>query len=531
MAKKGERPGKGVFGESRLPVAPRYPIPISRRGLLLPGALSVVVVWVVAVADFGLRNGVLLSNGPLSSNHASFERECAACHLPPGALPRAKCAECHERLGDELGVYGFPAHYLYRADDPARIETAARDHAGRETECAACHLEHRGREAEITQVADARCLACHDYGSFDDRHPEFAFAREGLADADTLAFTHMRHTREVMQQTGFADVERACLFCHHADPDGKGFQPIDFDLHCDACHLSDVTRTPPLPVRGGGALGVETPAMIRSRGGGGVGTRWASFANPDEYEERGGLVSKRPIYHRDPWVLENLRRLRREVYPESDLADLLAASADVPPGRPREIYREAIGTLEGYASELRSRTEEQVQDELKEINNLLRRLLRQIDDPLAVLDLAPFRPLPPEGAPGVPRESVAVIERLSRDLTQPCVRCHQVAAGSITRVQADQRVLWRAEFDHRAHILVERCLDCHGEIPILRYEELADDEGGVDPRIDAAAIQNLPRIAKCQECHTPRLASIRCVTCHDFHPDKTRRSELLVSID
>jgi uncharacterized membrane protein len=120
---------------------------------------------------------------------------------------------------------------------------------------------------------------------------------------------------------------------------------------------------------------------------------------------------------------------------------------------------------------------------------------------------------------------LAEIEALVDDLTQPCRQCHQVRDATLVRVQKDQRVLHRAEFDHRAHILQLRCLDCHTEIPIAAA--LASAEG-VDLSRDVAATQNLPGIESCRDCHRPGLVSNRCVTCHAFHPDRQRRADLLL---
>ena len=45
--------------------------------------------------------------------------------------------------------------------------------------------------------------------------------------------------------------------------------------------------------------------------------------------------------------------------------------------------------------------------------------------------------------------------------------------------------------------------------------------------------QQVSRIVqqRCQECHQPDLASNRCTNCHLFHPNKSRRSHLLLYLD
>ncbi len=520
MAKRKTREQKGTFSPLKLPVADRYVRPARRRRIFLWSGLGMAAVLAIWAADLVASRGLLFSQGPLSSNHASFERDCSACHGDSGGLPPERCSVCHEKFGDRLGVYTFAAHVVYRSRDPSRLEDPERK---AEVRCAACHTEHRGREADITRVPDLRCQACHPF-SFGRGHPQFEFARESRPDAATLEFTHVRHTAKVMKDRGLADHEQACLYCHNARADGRSFEEIDYDRHCDACHLPASVGTPRLPERPPAEVGVLSVESIRARGG--LGTLWTDYASPAEFQRLGGRIRKLPVYHEDPWVLDNLRTLRRAVHPDADLADLLTASSDVPPSGVRTLYEEALDTLAEYAAELRSRPEEEVQEDLRRIGRWVTKLRRDLDDVLAPLDLEQFRLAARSAAPP---ERRAEIEELAADLTEPCRQCHRVADQTIARVQKDQRVLRRAEFDHRAHILVTRCLDCHVEIPIL--ENLAayrDRTEPADPAFDGAALQNVPGVETCRRCHSPAQGADRCLTCHYFHPEKERRSELLL---
>ena len=523
MSSKNQWTGqKGSYGDSNLPVAAAYPARLSRNRLLLTGAVMIALVLGLVVADRFLGRGALWSNGPLSSNHAALEDDCGNCHDPEAReASDERCAVCHEKYGDELGVYNFAAHYLYRSDDFRRLVPG--EH---EVPCFTCHVEHEGRDVEITRVADARCQKCH-FGSF-DRHPQFDFVAEQIPDSSALAFPHVHHVREVMKRQGFEDVEKSCLVCHNATADGRGFAPIDFDRHCDSCHLTATVATPGLPVRTEetGVLGVVTlEQIVESRG---PGTRWAYFTDPNEFRRRGSTVVKGPVHHRDPWVLENLRTFRRILYPDAGLADLLSSSAEAEPHEVRGLYREAVATLEDQALALRGRPEPEIQFELAMIDKTLAELKREIDKPFAPLDESSFLLALGERNSELSEEQVTGLEELVAELTTPCRQCHRVENATLARVEAGQAALRRAEFDHRAHILQARCLDCHSRIPI---EENLGAESKVEAAFDSAAIQNLPAIEKCRECHAPRLASDRCVTCHLFHSNKSRRSDLLLYLD
>ena len=117
--------------------------------------------------------------------------------------------------------------------------------------------------------------------------------------------------------------------------------------------------------------------------------------------------------------------------------------------------------------------------------------------------------------------------QVARKLTSPCQDCHKLDGMRIAPVEQDQHTLRRAEFDHRAHVLVLRCLDCHSAIPIREYFE---GQENVDESLDKSGTQNIPGIASCKGCHAAS-GSSTCTTCHYFHPDKNRASALFASRD
>lgn len=519
-----KRAGKGTFSGAKFPLATSYLYPQSRNRVVVLGGLLAVVVAVLLLGDFLWGRSALLSSGPVASAHAGLEGYCGNCHTSfsvgdAGADPD-KCAACHEPTGSSLGVHTFDAHYVYRSADPGRAYR--RDG---ETACAACHPEHRGREAKITSVADARCATCHGFDSFNDGHPQFSVLASGAADEGALSFGHIRHVNEIRAREGLDDIERVCLRCHQPAATGRGFEPIAFERDCAACHLGAGVRSANLRARAPGAAlvapegdgvridaGVETLAAIRARGD--LGEQWAATMDPAEFRVSGARVMKNPVRHRDPWITYNLRQIRAAIYPSSELADLLGASAQVPDSEVHVLYDEAIAALRRQAAELRGRPEPWVQEELVRLERLLAGVERGVVDHDLALDPSRFS-LSGRRDPRLSDEQVAELLDFADRLSAPCQQCHRITDATVARVQQDQRELRRAEFDHAAHVLQRRCLDCHARIPVLEYL------GATEPppaSVDSAAIVNLPGVQTCQGCHTPELVSNACTTCHVFHP-------------
>ena len=523
-----ENNSKGTFADAGLPVATAYVRPRSRSGILWVGAALGVLAALVLGVNLALGPGDLSANGPLSSAHAMLSDNCAACHTPFETVSSEKCSLCHERHTDALGAYTFNAHYVYASRDRTRA-------FGRELEmpCAGCHDEHGGRRADPpAAVGDDRCESCHTIGDFGSGHPEFDFAAEAIPDDSGLAFTHIRHVDYVLDDRGAHDPESACLTCHVPAADARGFQPISFDAACSDCHLNGDVESAELPIQPdrttivgdsadgvGLTLGVETLETVRARRG--PGEQWARRTSAALFDVDDGFVVKTDVTHADPWILHNLRRLRRAIYPSGGLADLLAVSAEVAPADEAELYAEALETLRAEADGLRGQDEEWVQAALLELDRTMGALETRIGDPNTTLNDARFRF-------GV-RDSrlsdaqLGGIDAFAARLAEPCAACHAVERATIRRVRQAQSVLRRARFNHRAHVIQRGCLDCHTRIP---FAELLGAEGPVDAAVDNAAIQNVPTIETCRSCHAANVVAARCVTCHDFHPGRSARFRL-----
>lgn len=527
VKQNNEQRRKGTFGDARMGVARKYVRPLTRKQMVLIGGIGCALVALFYLVDAFVFANTFIASGDVSSNHANVESDCGKCHSPFRATPDAQCSTCHEKTKDRLGTYSFAAHYVYRTEDPVRIHSARTRLASREMQCAACHPEHRGRQATITDVPDIRCRSCH-FASFNRDHPEFEFARTHAADDATLKMTHVKHTKEVLKKLNTTNIETACLYCHNADRQGKGFTPLDYDRHCGDCHLTTSSETPSLAIKAPAneaAPGVETLEMIQRRRG--PGTLWAFYTNPNEFTVSGNRVRKSPVYHRDPWILENLRQLRRALFPDSTLAELLDAAGSDARTDTRRFYLDAIGMLEQYALGLRSRPEPEVQAELMRIDSLLKVARRRVSEGGVLRDLLP--PLTRGGVnPNLPDVQREAIEEFARKLTKPCLECHEVEGASIAAVKASQRTFLRAEFNHRAHITQRRCLECHNVIPVA--EALGGDTTGVT-LLDRAATHNIPTKENCVQCHSPSEASTNCVTCHYMHPNKENRGNLQLFVE
>ena len=560
MNRSEKKRKKGKITPLGLSIKTGYVIPLSRRWMIILGFIGSAAVLVYFYFDSEFQKNAFISAGALSSNHADVEDDCMSCHAPGDGVTIDNCSSCHEKTSDsKLGVYSFKAHYLYRSADPVRISKDTLDkYHDRELICGTCHIEHGGRSAAITQVTDEKCIQCHEYDSFNRNHPEFEFIRSSTPDDSNLVVTHIRHTTFVLQKlnqinnldslfgvlkksTGSSEhfFEEGCLYCHNPEPGGKNFMNLNFDRHCGGagCHLNDkaVEGLPEFNPIKPKVPGVESLKTIKRRGGPGVA--WAYVTNPSLIMSEDGEVSKSPIFHKDPWILENLKQIRKRIYGGEGLYNLLdARNADQNISRTRNdsLYSKAIRKLQVYADELRFRSE--LNDDLTKITGLLKLARKKMQRPALNRSFDAFA-LPDASIYLTQKERERFFE-LADILTEAggpeCGKCHLVENATILSAQADQDILIRAEFDHRAHVLDRRCTECHEEIEVneqtLKISVANREEFKLKyPNVfamDRSATQNIPDLESCQECHTPEKVSNNCVACHRFHPNKENRSSL-----
>jgi hypothetical protein len=194
----------------------------------------------------------LLMPGEVSLHHADIEKDCAECHRPfQRSAQSGLCLVCHEPVSDDIsaaaGLHG---------------RSGARD-----SDCASCHTEHKGRDADISGLdpetfdhglsdfplhgshSSVTCRSCHQPGRSrrqaaqdcvtchrdDDAHG----GRLGESCADCHGETSWRSAKFDHSKTAFAlegEHERvACANCHPAERYEK--TPTD----CASCHaINDV---------------------------------------------------------------------------------------------------------------------------------------------------------------------------------------------------------------------------------------------------------------------------------------------------
>ena len=206
--------------------------------------------------------------GPVIQGHAEYETECESCHVPfSRGLQRDLCLDCHEEIASDLtSTMGF--HGL---SDTVR-----------ETECAVCHTDHEGRDAdvlgldpdnfdhdvtdfpllgshgevicedchasdELFHAASTECFSCHveedqhmgNLGeSCSDCHSETAWT-DAVFDHDTTDFlltgSHVGVTcADCHVNEQYVDTPNQCVDCHLEDDNHMGTNGED----CQSCHAT-----------------------------------------------------------------------------------------------------------------------------------------------------------------------------------------------------------------------------------------------------------------------------------------------------
>src|SRR3954466_2977120 len=281
--------------------------------LALAGGLAAIIAYQNRIFRRE-ANEEFFSSGKLSSHHAKYEQDCAACHDKNAAIGSDltfakfksvikdrfhdgldfksidhKCQQCHEANPP------FGTAKKYDLHEPNVVENRS---------CSICHQEHLG-PGPMKRVADLQCASCHNdsaimdasakkgatlpanvfhlrphpaqqvvlemprpargytqvFGSFAEAHPEFQVIREKARDPDVLRFNHQRHFGNDIPPVNGQKLD--CNYCHKPDADGRYMQRITFAANCQACHSLQIDpKNPELTLPHGNASAVR--AFLRT---------------------------------------------------------------------------------------------------------------------------------------------------------------------------------------------------------------------------------------------------------------------------
>lgn len=206
----------------------KKPHPLRRaRFLLTLAGLLIAAVWVLSLA--AAQGHGVYSPGPVSDPHAFIGQKCELCHLGEGK-GRVKV---FMRVSDQacLACHDGPQH---QDAVPA-------------SNCASCHVEHRGAVQQVIHVRDADCAVCHatldpSVSRFNKDHPEFAALKS--PNKATIRLNHKVHlaqglTCDTCHHTGIADPS-ACkpqgANCVRPSDSLALMVPVTYKDDCQTCH-------------------------------------------------------------------------------------------------------------------------------------------------------------------------------------------------------------------------------------------------------------------------------------------------------
>ena len=220
-----------------------------RRNILIGVTMTVVAL---TFSDSSAQDiETVLMPGDVIAGHAEIEAECSSCHaMFNKSAQRGLCLDCHEDVSADVG-----ASVGYHGLHPQ----------ARKEQCASCHTDHEGRDADIVllsendfdhSLTDFELLGAHLENDCGDCHAVGQKHREAPSDCvschrddnpheDTMGddcaschqSTEWADTKFDHNTTGFPLVgkhrESACLDCH----EDRSFLNAPFT--CYGCHASD----------------------------------------------------------------------------------------------------------------------------------------------------------------------------------------------------------------------------------------------------------------------------------------------------
>ena len=149
--------------------------------------------------------------GNLSQAHAFLDNNCAACHTPVKGVEAQNCIVCH-------------------ANNEAILQRQPTAFHANITTCIACHLEHQGRDARMTNM-DHVALARIGFKQL-ERQPQQA-GLDGAALKRWLKETKTAH-QPAHPNVRHDEAMLNCVTCHSTKDRHQGF----FGHDCASCHAT-----------------------------------------------------------------------------------------------------------------------------------------------------------------------------------------------------------------------------------------------------------------------------------------------------
>ncbi len=163
-----------------------------------------VAALLLALSSLALGQGIesVVMPGKVIEGHAKLEAKCDSCHVRFDKAAQSRlCGECHKDVAaDQRAATGFHGR--------------APEAQGKE--CRACHTDHKGREARIAALDEAK---------FDHGRTDFALKGAHAKPGLECRSCHAAGKR-------WREAPQACVECHRKDDTHKG----SLGAKCAECH-------------------------------------------------------------------------------------------------------------------------------------------------------------------------------------------------------------------------------------------------------------------------------------------------------
>ncbi|NQD37265.1 cytochrome C [Permianibacter sp. IMCC34836] len=164
--------------------------------------LMLLLLTMVKAASAADSLETALMPGPVIAGHAKLEADCAQCHVKFNKNAQdGQCLGCHKPVAAD-----FKQKTGFHGRLPAQP-------------CRACHLEHRGRDADMVKF---------DQAGFD--HKQTDFLLRGAHQSPPLRCQQCHQSEHA-----FREAPNRCEGCHRADDHHKAALGSD----CQRCHAED----------------------------------------------------------------------------------------------------------------------------------------------------------------------------------------------------------------------------------------------------------------------------------------------------